>query len=250
MFYTYYIQRNDKPIPLDLAVEILTHKTLQETTNPIRDTMSDFYWMSTAKKIIAKSAERGMRLAEVILRNFERDSFYGKYGSQIIEALDEITKLEPIKTWRIASKYLGPPVDSRAFNIKNWLRGGSFKSKQDVLESIPFEEICKWIDEDKDLRSRYFATFVTPDISAPDNPVYQLLVKYGESKDVRLELLRNFSTEGWSGSESEHYRKKKEWILQIKEKTPEPNVLKWIDEYIEVLDHDIQRSLDSEEREF
>ena len=67
---------------------------------------------------------------------------------------------------------------------------------------------------------------------------------------MRLELLRNFSTESWSGDAIEHYKMKKEQILQIRKKTHDANVLVWIDEYVEALNCNIQRSLDFEEEDF
>ena len=39
-------------------------------------------------------------------------------------------------------------------------------------------------------------------------------------------------------------------LIQIKQNTTNQNVLIWIEEYIQSLDHDIESSKDSEEREF
>ena len=219
LFHSFYIHRKDKEIPLNFAVELLTHSTLIDTSTPISNTMIDYYWSETAKRVIEKSSEHGLKIAETVLRNFETDSFFGRYGSQTRESLDEITKKEPHKIWTIVSKYLGPPVDSRAFNIKNWLRGGHFEARRDIFEHVPFEEICEWVEEDKELRSRYLATFLKPDIASPNSLTRRFLVKYGDDDKVRLELLRNFFNEAWIGPASEHYERKKQEILKIKEKT-------------------------------
>ena len=250
LFNGFYIFRQKEEIPLPLGVEILTHTTLQNPATPINDIIIHFSWSGIAKRIIQESTEYGLKIIDVVLRNFETDSFFGRYGSQIREVLAEMTEKEPRKTWQIISKYLGPPVDSRALNIKNWLRDNNFKSDRNMLECIPFDDICKWVEEDKELRSRYLATFLKPEIPILDSLTWQFIVKYGEDKQVRSELLRNFFNESWSGSASEHYTGKKEEILQIKQDIIEPNVITWIDEYIQSLDRKIEFAKDFEEREF
>jgi hypothetical protein len=66
---------------------------------------------------------------------------------------------------------------------------------------------------------------------------------------VRRNLRANFLSEGWSGSESIHYREKKQMLLKFKEEEDNKNVKQWIDEFVEILDKYIARARIDEERQ-
>ncbi len=77
-----------------------------------------------------------------------------------------------------------------------------------------------------------------------------LLIRYGDREDVRANLRANFSTGMWWGPASGHFRSKKEWLLDYKKKEDHPKVIRWIDEYLDQLDAQIQWADIREEREF
>ena len=77
----------------------------------------------------------------------------------------------------------------------------------------------------------------------------EVLVRYGDRKDVKNELTANFSTEGWTGPESSHLQGKKECLLKYKTEETNENVQRWIDEYVAIIDKENERAQIREERE-
>src|SRR3990167_8740971 len=154
----------------------------------------------------------------------------------------------------LVTKYLGPPIDSRAYHIKQWLRGDfSFDDEEKgVLPIFPLELIFKWVDEDIENRAWYFASFLPKKLFREEGKICfarEVLVRYGTRDDVRRNLMANFSTECWSGLESLHYQKKKQHLLEFKKEENNENVKYWIDEYVSSIDKRIEQARIEEERE-
>ena len=63
-----------------------------------------------------------------------------------------------------------------------------------------------------------------------------------------VRLMMNFDTETWMGPQSEHLSKKKEGLIAVRDDETEPNVVRWIDLYIEYLDAGMVRARVEEER--
>ena len=86
-------------------------------------------------------------------------------------------------------------------------------------------------------RAWYFTYRLAPKILSvedwPTSLAREVLVRYGEQKDVRGGLSSNYSTDGWSGPASLHYEKKKQKLLHIKAEEDNENVKCWIDEFVE-----------------
>ena len=78
----------------------------------------------------------------------------------------------------------------------------------------------------------------------------EVLVRYGDREDVRRNLTANFATEGWTGNRSLHLQKKKDNLLRFKDGEPNHNVRMWIDEYVSMLDEDIEAARIAEERRY
>jgi len=85
------------------------------------------------------------------------------------------------------------------------------------------------------------------------NPKYasarELLVRHGSREDVGRNLIANFYSEGWSGRASAHYARKLETIQGQKTAETHPDVLKWLAEYEDSLERQIERERKQEERE-
>jgi len=169
----------------------------------------------------------------------------------IQEFLREIAEKNPRKLWKSVQKYLGPPIDTRAFCIREWLKGEMNLKKKGALEYFDPNDIWDWTEDDVENRAWYLATFVPPTLSYSENDTClarELLVRYGDRKDVRDSFSANYSTEARIGSISEHYVDKKRYLLEFKKHETDKNVVKWIDEYIERLERDIERANIEEER--
>lgn len=109
----------------------------------------------------------------------------------------------------------------------------------------------EWVDEDKETRSKYFATFVPPlfSLNEGNSLARDFLVRYGKDKKVRDVFSANYSTELIMGSATSHYINKKKFLLELKRNETDNNVINWITEYIERLDGFIEMSRIHEEED-
>ena len=105
----------------------------------------------------------------------------------------------PIETWNHIATCLGPPIDTRAFHIYQWLAEGP-------LALVPADAVWHWVEKDSEKRAWYVATFVPqvfPGTSGTAS-AREVLVRYGEREDVRRNLIANFSSGMWEGPQSRH----------------------------------------------
>jgi hypothetical protein len=61
-------------------------------------------------------------------------------------------------------------------------------------------------------------------------------------------LRSNLRSDSYSGDASAHYQNKREQMETLKRQEPNRNVSRFLDEYIEILDKEIEHSRISEER--
>ncbi len=249
LFYFYYIHYSSKhTMPKELALKILTHKSLfQKVDIKSRNQRDDYDWTEIGKVFLNLYPDRAMEIADIVLKNFgKEDTIITRFHSSSEDLLNEIAKKHPIKMWNIIKKYLGPPIDHRAYGIKGWIQGSNF------LSLIPLKEIWSWVDQDIEKRARFLASFVPKTLHRDKEAVClvrELLIRYGEKDDVRGALSANFSSEFWWGPASIHYQKKKEGLLKFRQEKDNKNVKLWIDEYVSGLDLLINQSKIREERD-
>lgn len=257
LYFFFYIYKTPRPaLPKDLTLRLLAHESLFTKLEPgKRGQMDDYHWTGIGKAIIEAYPEESLVLADKMLEHFQEDgTILEGFTSETHSVLNEITRRYPADMWEKVKKYLGPPIDERAFSIKEWLRGGDFfEEKEGVLPLIPVERIWAWVDEDVDKRAWYLATFVPKRLSREGGKIClarEILVRYGNMDDVRRNLRANFSTEGWSGPVSLHYENKRQQLLDFKKDEDNANVKLWIDEYVAGLEKEIKQAKVEEEREF
>ena len=109
-----------------------------------------------------------------------------------------------------------------------------------------------WVDADVEKRSWYLANFVPKTLTREPGKVClarEVLIRYGAREDVRHNLEANFSSEGWTGPASQHYAQKKKGLLDFREGEENPNVKRWIDDYVESIDRQMEHAQAEEERE-
>lgn len=249
----FYFLREGHPIPKDLTFALLTHPLLFQNNDRPIDTMEEFYWTKVAQAFVRQYPEEGLELADLMLKSLGvRGSIVDRFHSETLTVLEQIVRSDPIGVWRIVTKYLGPPIDTRAYKIKNWLQGGEFEEGEGVLAMVPLDEIWQWVDQAIEKRSWYLAGFVPRTLTREQGKIClarEVLIRYGARDDVRRNLIANFSTEGWAGPASLHYEKKKERLLAFRGEEQNENVKRWIDDYVALLDEQIERAKAEEERE-
>ncbi|MCK4734777.1 MAG: hypothetical protein KAT65_20150, partial [Methanophagales archaeon] len=152
LYHFYYVYKDPKhTLPEELTLKLLTHPLLlQKPETGRRDQMDDYHWAEIGKAFIQFYPKKSLELADKMLERFgEEGTILEDFHSQTQAVLNEITRRYPQEVWKRIKKYLGPPIDSRAFHIKEWLRGGEwFEAKEGILPIIPLEKIWDWVDED------------------------------------------------------------------------------------------------------
>ncbi len=256
LYHFFYIRKDSKYVlPKELTLRLLTHNSLfKQPEEGRRDQMDDFHWQEIANKFIELYPENSLNLIDVALEHFGEDgTVLEGYRSHAISVINAISQKYPGEVWQRVKKYLGPPIDSRAYHIKEWLRGeGFFEEKEGTLATFTPNMVWEWVDEDKEKRAWYLASFVPKVLFRQEGRTCwarELLVRYGEREDVQNNLMANFSSEGWSGPASEHYQQKKEGLLAFKEKEDNENVNRWIDRFVIGLDKQIAHEKIREERD-
>jgi len=257
LYHFYYIHKDSKhTLPEELTLKLLTHQLLfQKPETGGREQMDEYHWSEIGKAFVQLYPVRSLEIADKLLQHFGEDgTILGGFHSTAQAVLNEITRQYPQEVWIKLTKYLGPPIDSRAFDIKEWLRGSEFfgRGEEGILPVIPLKKIWEWVDENVEKRAWYLASFVPNKLSREPGKVClarEVLVRYGAREDVRRNLMANFSTGGWWGPASAHYQKKKEQLLDFRKDETNENVKHWIDEFVSVLDRDIEQAKSEEERD-
>ena len=257
LYSFYYIRKESKyTLPEELTLKILTHPLLfRKSESSKRNQMDDYHWKNIGKSFVQLYPEKSLDLADKMLQHFgEEGTIFDSFHSQTQEVLNEVARRNPEEIWTRVTKYLGPPIDSRAYHITQWLRGGfSFDDEgKGMLPIFPSEIIWKWVDEDINNRAKYLASFVLNKLFREEGKICfarEVLVRYGTRDDVQRNLMANFSTEGWSGPASLHYQKKKQHLLEFEKEENNENVKRWIDEYVSSVDKRIEQTKIEEERE-
>jgi hypothetical protein len=256
LFYTKYVWRRearDEGFPADLALTVLTHVCWFEPCDTYANDMDDYNWTEIAKCCVDNSAAMAMTLAKIMLENL------GKSGgiletsfSHPLEALHRIAEKYPVQFWEELKGYLDPPINTRSFHLRHWING-ALDNSSPVLPLIPPDLLWKWVDSDVRKRAALLAGIV-PKSWFPEGGdkvclARQLLVRYGDRKDVRAELRCNFASGSWWGPESAHLAANKQFLLNIKRQESNYSVQRWIDEYIDSLEPSLERAKIMEERD-
>ncbi len=234
--------------------KLLTHHSLfQFDSQKARGQRDEYDWTEIGKKFIQLYPNKSLEIAEVMLEHFgEDDSIFGDLFSQTHEVINAILLNKPGEIWKMVAKYIGPPIDSRAYHITQWLRGGEhYELKEGAISIIPLENIWEWVDEDVNERSWYLATFIPNELFIREGEIClprEVLIRYGENEDVRRNLRANFSTESYWGHRSAHLSSKTNNLLEFKKIETNENVRRWIDEYISILEKEIEQVRIEEER--
>ena len=256
LYDSYYIRSESKPsLPEQITFKMLIHPSLIGKNEPYRrNSMDDFNWSLVAKKFINDYPARSLELAENMLEHFEEEgSIVNTYSKYAMEIIDSITSRYPLEVWELITRFIGPPMDTRAWHITRWLRGSDlFDNTEGSLRMIPLDQIWEWVEIDVEKRARYLASFVPNRLFRKEGKVClarEVLCQYGNREDVRHSFAANYSTEGWSGPASLHYQTKKQQLLDFRKDEDNPNVKLWIDEYTASLDRQIEREKIEEERE-
>lgn len=253
LFNQYFITiHNSSKLPEKITLSLLTSEYVIKKSAQMGFDMDIFAYAQIAKEFVTQYPKSGLKLIKDLLdKGNDENSFISKYYSEFEEILTQLASQIPDKVWDLIKQYLGPPIDMIAFRLRSWLRGSDFFAKvPGAITLFSPESVFKWADENSPYGPILLAYVVPSTFKQESSKICwtrETLVKYGSIPEVRNELQANFNTEGFSGSEVEHYEKKKNELLEIKKSESDPNVLRWINEYEASLNMDIKRAKHFEE---
>ena len=213
-----------------------------------------FGWAHVAEALCKRHPDVALELATLMLEHAgEEGTIVEWLDNEPGQVLDEAIRQNPWEVWQLASSLLGPPIDGRAFLIGQWLRGSEMfgSGGSHILEEVPQHMLWNWAEENPDVRPLRLAEFVPMAMCGPkDDPCLarELLLRYGHDPRVRSGLRANFSTEGWSGAMSQHLLHKRSWLLGLRSRETNSNVLTWIDEYVAEIEQSVEYFRQEEER--
>ena len=253
----FYEMKKKAVIPEGLGFRILTQPSLlvgRET--PKRNQMDDFYWSKVAEEYIAVYPQRALDLANVIVDHFgENDTIVDGYRDAGGKILTKIASLNPQGVWSLVSPRISKLKKGGDLQLMWWLTGGiAFGSDRDegAISLFPPDLLWSWIDENAKERAEIIANYIPKRLFKEEGKVClarELLVRYGDSADVRRAFSINNGNEGWSGNASVHYTNKLNYLLEFEKSEDNKNVLQWINEYVIGLKKQIEHSRIEEERD-
>jgi len=251
LFSAFYQDERIQQLPEQRTREFLMHDSFfgKGAIKGI-DTMLSHHWEVIAKAFIASYPTHAQDLARKILEHLHEDGTVASYyHSPAIKILNDIMRQDPEAGWSIVAEHIQLPHGDRTFHVQQWLCG---MDRDGALPLFPPDVLLDWVAEDAEKRAGFLA-YTTPKVLIHNTDTIglsrELLVRYGERKEVQNALYARWMTETWWGSESEHYRDKKSELASAKEDETDQNVLAWIDETIRCLDRHIEDALIREERE-
>ena len=243
LFYSYFVHGCSKPLPRKLTLEILSDKDMikEISIRATTDTMLDFRYKEIGLRFLQQYPEDSLLVAQGILENIAPNSIFD-VGCQSRQILDRAAILKPRDVCGALLAYVGPPIDSRAFAIRLWLRDLLFSEAKTakVMTAVLFE----WVDKDPEMRAAYCADL----LPAKFEIVRGLLTRYGDREDVQIHLASCFNTESFNGSASGHYRSKRDEFASLRQREKDPKARRWLDLYISEIEHRIKQWTTYEER--
>ena len=255
LYSTYYTGETVKgQVPKDLTLKLLTHDSLFRRGQRGQFKGDDYDWTTIGEVFLETHPELSLAVARKMLQCLGEDgTIVEGFHSRSRTLLNRIVSQFPNEVWPMVSDVLGPPIDGVAYCVKEWLRGEDMfePGEAAMIEVFPPDLIWEWVNGDLDTRAWYLATFVPPTLFRDENKpclARELLIRFGDRKDVRRNLLANFYSEGWTGPMSEHLEAKKAGLLQFRDSETDRNVLQWIDEHVDDLDNRIKQERIDEER--
>ena len=238
---------------VDQIRNVITQPVLLVRESDHGHVMLAYDWLQLSKALIKLDAANELTVLETLLENIgKRGAITDSLGPDGDRYLDRLVSHHPLETWRIVSKLIQPPMDTRGFVITRWLRGDmGFNSRNPgPMRHILREEIWKWIEADPEKRAAYVVGMAPKDFEPktwPGSLIRELLCRFGDSDAVQSAVHVNFFSGGWSGPASLHYTTEKDALVQMRASETNPNALRWINEAIKATDANIERAKIEEE---
>jgi hypothetical protein len=244
---------SERRLTADQIVSVISQPALFAHERDRVDVMLTHYWFQLARSLIKLDGRHELLVLKILLDNIGNSgAITASLGPEDERYVDGLVCRHPIEAWRIISRMIAPPMDTRGFVITRWLRGdmGFGGRNPGPMRHIPREEIWTWIDADSEKRAAYVAGMAPKDFEPETwsaGLIRELLCRFGDNAAVRSAVHANFFTGGWSGPASLHYLTEKDALMRMRVSETNPNAQRWLDEAIRATDANIEQAKIEEE---
>jgi hypothetical protein len=254
LFHRYYSgDHPSPPMPPELAKKLLLHPDY--LGNRQRGGVDELYWAEIANRLITEAPEFAVKLLEGVLEQWTTpDASLGGTPNPAASLLYEVVKEHPTESWQAISRLIRDLRSTRTWLIMKWLQGHSDVSEDIIVSAftvLNFDDVARWVNKARRRRARFLARYVPKSLTESRGMfTRQFLARYGDDKEVRHELMVNFSTVGFWGAASDHYQEAKDRLVALRKQETDKNLRKFLDEYIGVLDRRVEDWKVREERAY
>lgn len=215
--------------------------------------LADHSWSQLVEDLVENYPARGPYILKLALPclGVEGTIFSSTFGyAQRI--LREIVFRSPDESWEVIRKNLESADALPQWRLGHWMEGADDENDHDnVWDHLPRGRVLEWIDADVENRLTKVISSAPQKLRRNGQPTltHCLLTAHGSDQHVRHSLISHCMGHGWWGNESDHWRSKKIELLEWKKSESHPLVLKWLDDFADILDRQIQYAEIEEERE-
>ena len=236
------------PLPQRLALDVLLHNDLLGATGDAPpDHVTCSAWKELAAALAGTGGPAALALAEAMVDRFGDSALLHAPGPEPPSAaLAVIAAGRPREVWRMIAARIDPPLDRRALQLLAWIGagGGSRAVGAERLTTALMPWILAWVEEDPDGRAGRVSRHLPPVFPA----IRDFVARFGGREDVRAGLAVRFVAGTYRGSVVSHYADRKKQARRLYEGEGNPNVLSFLDHYVEFLDARMDREAAAEER--
>lgn len=241
------------PLPKMLTAKVLT---LDAAFTDKKTQMLPYHWAKVAKAYIGQFPDEAKVLFAAVLSRLSDWRMSIRMEDYYNDTLLQIAADAPDACWEIVSNHLTDLESPLALGIRHWLREkpsfGDRRGRKRPITIFNVNTVLDWVAKDPRRRAAYIAELTPKTLDRNDDGelTYELLSKYGDIDRVASSLWCNFRSGGFSGPASEYWRKRQTEARSWLAETSDPNVVPWLQDYLDSLQREIERSEIEEERRF
>lgn len=228
--HSYYVRgRGGSPMPIE-PVGRLLERTTEVSWSSTGARESVYAWVQVADAYLRAHPDEAARIVSCVLRVVaDGPQHLGPYEGYVRDLLAEAVKTRPADCWPAIGIYL-EKGDIRTWRVLSFVAGGVFGEGEGIWGLLDVESVLRWVEEDVDVRAALLAEHAQRTVKRETGALTRaLLERYGDREDVTLGLIARFSSGGWFGKASEHYREQSAQVRLWLADEQEPNVRRWLE---------------------
>ena len=236
------------PVPEQLALDVLLHRGLVDPAGgALPDHVACIAWGELATALARQDGRGAAALARAMIDRFGESALLHAPGPEPPSAaLAEIAVRRPREVWQMIAARIAPPLDQRALQLLEWIRGGG-RSREvgaERLMAALMPEIIAWVEDDPDGRAGRMSRHLPRAFPA----IRGFAAKFGDREDVRDGLAASLMAGIYRGSSVPYYADKKRRAEELAEGESDRNVLSFLRHYTAALEARMEYEVAVDER--